>query len=85
MQDRGMFVRRNKSFIACERLPSGRLRVEYTDTQTGCRKTIISDYLVGCDGARSKVREFIAGAQLEGDMTNASWGVLDGLCQQSSR
>lgn len=78
MEDRGVGVRRSSPFTGCERLPSGKLRVEYEDATHGSKKTILSDYLVGCDGARSRVREFIPDAQLEGDMTNASWGVLDG-------
>ncbi|PLB51512.1 FAD binding domain protein [Aspergillus steynii IBT 23096] len=81
MEDRGVGVRRSSPFVRCDRLPSGRLRVEYENAANGSRKTILSDYLVGCDGARSQVREFIPDAQLEGDMTNASWGVLDGVIE----
>jgi phenol 2-monooxygenase len=33
-------------------------------------------YVVGCDGARSRVREAI-GQQLEGDSANQAWGVMD--------
>uniref|UniRef100_A0A093W0I5 Phenol 2-monooxygenase n=1 Tax=Talaromyces marneffei PM1 TaxID=1077442 RepID=A0A093W0I5_TALMA len=53
--------------------------VAYEDTVSKTIKTIRTEYLVGCDGARSKVREFIPNAQLIGEMTNASWGVLDGV------
>jgi phenol 2-monooxygenase len=35
-------------------------------------------YVVGCDGARSRVREAI-GRQLEGDSANQAWGVMDVL------
>jgi phenol 2-monooxygenase len=35
-------------------------------------------YVVGCDGARSRVREAI-GQQLEGDSANQAWGVMDVL------
>ena len=84
MEDRGVGVRRSSPFVGCERLPGGKLRVEYENATNGTKKTVLADYLVGCDGARSKVREFIPDAQLEGDMTNASWGVLDGMSRRSS-
>lgn len=35
-------------------------------------------YVVGCDGARSRVREAI-GQRLEGDSANQAWGVMDVL------
>jgi phenol 2-monooxygenase len=35
-------------------------------------------YVVGCDGARSRVREAI-GQKLEGDSANQAWGVMDVL------
>ena len=35
-------------------------------------------YVVGCDGARSAVREAI-GRQLVGDSANQAWGVMDVL------
>ncbi|KAH8429139.1 uncharacterized protein LDX57_006809 [Aspergillus melleus] len=81
MEDRGVGVRRSSPFVGCERLPGGKLRVEYENAPNGTKKTILTDYLIGCDGARSKVREFIPDTQLEGDMTNASWGVLDGVIE----
>src|SRR4051794_26000823 len=45
---------------------------------TGERSTIRARYVVGCDGARSAVREAI-GRELAGDATNESWGVMDVL------
>ncbi|KAE8153024.1 FAD binding domain-containing protein [Aspergillus avenaceus] len=80
MASRGVSVQRNSRFISCARVPgTGQLDITYEDTQTKSTKTIRTDYLVGCDGARSKVRTFIPDAYLEGEMTNASWGVLDGV------
>jgi 2-polyprenyl-6-methoxyphenol hydroxylase-like FAD-dependent oxidoreductase len=78
LAERGVTVMRNSSFLSCSRNPSGKLDVVYEDQSTGTKKVIQTEYLVGCDGARSSVREFIPDAQLEGEMTNASWGVLDG-------
>ena len=45
---------------------------------TGETSTVRARYVVGCDGARSGVRQAI-GRSLEGDRTDRSWGVLDVL------
>ncbi|KAJ5913530.1 hypothetical protein N7504_002413 [Penicillium tannophilum] len=79
MEARGVFVTRNARFSSCSTTGIGQLEVLYEDLSTNTMKTIHADYLVGCDGARSKVRTFIPDAELEGEMTNASWGVLDGV------
>ncbi|KAL5358558.1 FAD binding domain protein [Aspergillus floccosus] len=82
METRGVSVQRNSPFVSCSRLPdSNQLHVSYLDLTTTTAKGIRADYLVGCDGARSKVRSFIPNAPLEGEMTNASWGVLDGVIE----
>lgn len=41
-------------------------------------RTIRAKYVVGCDGARSRVRKSI-GASLHGDSRNHAWGVMDVL------
>lgn len=51
---------------------------EYPVTATLGSSTIRARYVVGCDGARSAVREGI-GRRLEGDAMNQSWGVMDVL------
>ncbi|WP_018332547.1 FAD-dependent monooxygenase [Actinomycetospora chiangmaiensis] len=51
------------------------LTLQSTD---GGTRTIRTRYAVGCDGARSAVREAI-GARLHGETTHRSWGVLDVL------
>ncbi|RAL03266.1 pentachlorophenol 4-monooxygenase [Aspergillus ibericus CBS 121593] len=79
IEARGGRVQRNSPFVSVNKPPSGELEVVYEDISTKSKKTIHTKYLVGCDGARSKVRTFIPDAQLEGEMTNASWGVLDGV------
>ncbi|EED15606.1 pentachlorophenol 4-monooxygenase, putative [Talaromyces stipitatus ATCC 10500] len=80
MESRGVFVTRSSRFVSCSRESgTGKLNITYEDMSSKTIKTIRADYLVGCDGARSKVREFIPDAQLEGETTNASWGVLDGV------
>ncbi len=45
---------------------------------TGEPKTVRAKYVVGCDGARSRVRDAI-GAVPQGDFANHAWGVVDML------
>ena len=44
----------------------------------GHEETIRARYVVGCDGARSNVRQSI-GRSLVGDVANQAWGVMDVL------
>ncbi|GAA4617032.1 FAD-dependent monooxygenase [Saccharopolyspora hordei] len=44
----------------------------------GAQRTVRAKYVIGCDGARSKVRESI-GRELKGDSANHAWGVMDVL------
>jgi phenol 2-monooxygenase len=46
--------------------------------ETGQTSTVRAKYVVGCDGARSRVRTAI-GQVLAGDPMNQSWGVMDVL------
>src|SRR5207248_530643 len=46
--------------------------------ETGETSTVRARYVIGCDGARSRVRTAI-GRQLAGDPMNQSWGVMDVL------
>jgi phenol 2-monooxygenase len=85
LEERGVPVTRNTPFVECSRSSSDpRVNVVYEDRGEQDKKAIKSSYLIGCDGARSKVRPFIPGAKLIGEMTNASWGVLDGKSENSS-
>ena len=52
-----------------------RARVRTADQQD---REVQARYLVGCDGARSLVREQL-GLALEGDFANQAWGVMDVL------
>lgn len=45
---------------------------------TGATRQVRARYVVGCDGARSAVREAI-GRRLHGDAQNHAWGVMDAL------
>jgi len=54
-------------------------RLERIDAPHGGRiETVRARYLVGCDGARSKVREAL-GYALKGEAANQAWGVMDVL------
>ncbi|WP_136065331.1 FAD-binding monooxygenase [Modicisalibacter radicis] len=46
--------------------------------QEGQTRTVRAKYVVGCDGARSRVRDAI-GCTLAGDRANHAWGVMDVL------
>ncbi|KAB1644267.1 FAD-dependent monooxygenase [Gulosibacter chungangensis] len=46
----------------------------------GQERTVRAKYVIGCDGAASKVRKAI-GRRLVGDVSNHAWGVMDVLAQ----
>ncbi len=50
--------------------------LENTGVNKGVTKTVRANYVVGCDGARSKVRKAIGG-ELHGDAAHQAWGVMD--------
>jgi phenol 2-monooxygenase len=52
--------------------------VTLREVASGAEKQIRARYVVGCDGARSRVREAI-GAVPRGDFANHAWGVVDML------
>ena len=52
--------------------------VSLRDLDSGAERTVRANYVVGCDGARSKVREAI-GAVASGSFANHAWGVVDML------
>ncbi|TLD15050.1 hypothetical protein E2P81_ATG09898 [Venturia nashicola] len=55
------------------------IQVEYIENKTGDRHSFHTQYLVGCDGAHSKVRKSSPGVKMVGESSNAKWGVLDGV------
>ena len=56
------------------------VRVTLAEVATGAEKTIRARYVVGCDGAHSRVRAAI-GAVPQGDFANHAWGVVDMLAE----
>jgi phenol 2-monooxygenase len=67
-------------FVTLTVEPSGDYPVTVTLQKTGTeqQKTVRAKYVVGCDGARSRVRDAI-GAVPRGDFANHAWGVMDML------
>ena len=51
---------------------------EWRPNRQGQEETIRARYVVGCDGARSTIRQSI-GRSLVGDVANQAWGVMDVL------
>ena len=52
------------------------VHVTVREVASGLERQIRARYVVGCDGARSAVRQSI-GAQPRGDFANHAWGVMD--------
>jgi phenol 2-monooxygenase len=50
--------------------------LEDTGVNWGETRTVRANYVVGCDGARSRVRKAIGG-ELHGDAAHKAWGVMD--------
>ncbi|MDM0035253.1 FAD-binding monooxygenase [Variovorax sp. J22P271] len=67
-------------FVALTVEPEGEHPVVVTlrDVAKGAETTVRARYVVGCDGARSGVRQSI-GAMPHGDFANHAWGVVDML------
>ncbi|MDN8616052.1 FAD-binding monooxygenase [Variovorax ginsengisoli] len=67
-------------FVTLKVEPEGEHPVVVTlrDVAKGSETTVRAKYVVGCDGARSGVRESI-GAMPHGDFANHAWGVVDML------
>ena len=67
-------------FVALEVESTGERPVVVTlrDVASNSERTVRAKYVVGCDGARSRVREAI-GAVPRGDFAHHAWGVVDML------
>ncbi|KAF4490877.1 Phenol hydroxylase [Colletotrichum fructicola Nara gc5] len=80
LKKRGVEVRRNTAFesYSVPENKAGPLQVNCRTNVTQDRRTILTQYLIGCDGAHSKVRKSIPDARAIGLSQPAIWGVLDG-------
>ncbi|KAF1830631.1 FAD monooxygenase-like protein [Decorospora gaudefroyi] len=81
LRERGTVVLRSTAFADFSYTPMSIRPLTVNCRQDGSRapKTFSTRYLVGCDGAHSKVRKCIPGATPVGSSTDALWGVLDGV------
>lgn len=81
MSQRGVEVERNSPFITytANAGPAGPIEVAYSSPKSKQTATMKCKYLVGCDGAHSRVRKAIPGLAMEGEPSKAPWGVLDGV------
>ncbi|KAF2847605.1 FAD monooxygenase-like protein [Plenodomus tracheiphilus IPT5] len=81
LRERGTVVTRNTAFVDFEYTPMSirPLTVNCRQEVHNAKKTYSTRYIIGCDGAHSKVRKCIPGATPVGLSTEAVWGVLDGV------
>lgn len=81
MSQRGVEVERSSPFItyAANAGPTGPVEIAYSSPKSKQAATVKCKYLVGCDGAHSRVRKAIPGLAMEGEPSKAPWGVLDGV------
>ncbi|KAA8908203.1 FAD binding domain-containing protein [Sphaerosporella brunnea] len=79
MNKYGNSVERGTDFLKFE-LVGGEfpVKVFLRDVATGREYSVFAKYLVGADGAHSKVREQM-GVKLEGESTDYLWGVVDAV------
>jgi 2-polyprenyl-6-methoxyphenol hydroxylase-like FAD-dependent oxidoreductase len=76
----GVEVVRNSPFVSCTTESSNDyIATTCEDLSISKHKVIRSKYVVGCDGAHSKVRKSISEVEMLGESGKAAWGVLDGL------
>jgi 2-polyprenyl-6-methoxyphenol hydroxylase-like FAD-dependent oxidoreductase len=81
LRERGTVVSRNTAFVDFEYTPMAirPLTVNCRQDVNHAKKSFFTHYVVGCDGAHSKVRKCIPGATPIGASSDAVWGVLDGV------
>ncbi|KAI1340307.1 FAD binding domain-containing protein [Xylariaceae sp. FL0016] len=80
LRKRGIEVKRSHHFdtLTHQSDDSGLLEVQCTVGPTKEKQTTLSQFVVGCDGARSKVRRCIPDTYSVGKSHESMWGVLDG-------
>ncbi|TVY41092.1 3-hydroxybenzoate 4-monooxygenase [Lachnellula subtilissima] len=83
LRERGIEVTRSSPFLRYSDTQDLKapLEIVCNDNSQNSEKVLKAKYLVGCDGARSNVRNSIPGAEMIGDSSRAPWGVLDGVVE----
>lgn len=80
MAERNVSVSRDSAFLTYTAKDiSDPLEIVHISPKTGQPTVLNSKYLIGCDGAHSKVRKAIPSLAMEGEPSKAPWGVLDGV------
>ncbi|PVI01575.1 hypothetical protein DM02DRAFT_524592 [Periconia macrospinosa] len=81
LQERGVEVIRNTAFTDFEYTPEKvrPLTVHCKQNVSHTNKSFGTRYVIGCDGAHSRVRKCIPNATPVGASSDAVWGVLDGV------
>lgn len=88
LEEHNVRVERNSPFVSCftKSQDDHPNVVTCRDTSTDTDKVVNARYVVGCDGAHSKVRQSLHNVVMEGESGHASWGVLDGtLVEKTSK
>ena len=80
LASRGVNVERNMAFVSCIEDPHESYRVDTLcrNASTGEGRVIRAKFVIGCDGAHSRVRKSIPEVQMVGDSGKSAWGVIDG-------
>jgi phenol 2-monooxygenase len=78
LSSRGVSVTRNSPFISATTSLKSSV-VESTCGPDSNPTVLKSNFVIGCDGAHSKVRRSIPGVEMKGESGKAAWGVLDGV------
>ena len=83
MHQRGIEVIRSAPFITYNSQAdvAEPLEITYNSPKSGRPTSMRSKYLIGCDGAHSKVRKAMPGSAMDGEPSKAPWGVLDGVIE----
>lgn len=83
LRERGVTVSRNTAFESLEYTPQmiRPLTVSCRQDVGQTKKSFATRYVVGCDGAHSKVRRAIPGSTAVGGSSDSVWGVLDGVIE----
>lgn len=81
LKERGVEVQRNTAFTDFEYTPQNvrPLTVACRQDVNQTRRTYGTRYLVGCDGAHSRVRKALPNSVPIGASSEQVWGVLDGV------
>jgi phenol 2-monooxygenase len=81
LRERGTLVLRNTTFTDVRHTPMSirPLTVDCIQDANRARKNYFTRYLVGCDGAHSKVRKCIPDSTPIGSSSDTVWAVLDGV------